>query len=272
MIESPNLSAYQSKILEKLNPEISKELLRIESLDIENKIAVFDMDGTLLDGDLGEAVFCYMKANGYELNLKWRDYLDLLERGNTFEAYTQMVKSFKGINARSVMNATRNLLKTNSNEIFFKEDDIEYKYPVPVVNIEMLNLIVYLKISKWKVSAISATSHIIVKEFTDSILKLEPLFVRGIRSEFYVTDNYEDLFTEELKGEITYREGKVKVLNEIFADTKPLLTAGDSLGDIELLNSTSNDGFAILCGKSNAHLNFLKKHINPEIKTVNFIY
>jgi phosphoserine phosphatase len=266
-----NSKIYISKILDRLNPLIKNEFLRIQDLNIPDseKIAAFDLDNTLINGDICESVFCYLKANNFELDLKWSDYLKLLDSGNFKKAYCDIITALKGLNIRTINSYVQTLINSNSIEIHFEEDGREYKYPLPKIKHDMINLIVLLKISGWKVSIISASSHIMVRKISDLLFKLNPEFVHGIKTEIEVTDNYEDLFTDKICGIITYSEGKSEQYKQLFGEIKPLITAGDSIGDIELINLTSEVGFSIICGNTISEMNSLKSLINQNIKTIN---
>jgi len=268
-----NLNQYKAKIREKLPTEIAAGLLKIENMELskEQNIAVFDLDGTLINGDIGESVFCYLKSIGHEFDLKWKEYLELIDKKEYQTAYIKIITTMKGLSVKVVSNAARRLITSNSDFIYFSEDGVEYTYPIPKEIPDMTHLIIYLKISGWKIAVISASGHISVRAVCESLFKLNPEFVRGVRTEIEVTDNYDDLYTDIIRGEITYGEGKVKVFHEIFGiDSKPLITAGDSHGDIDFMNLTSKKGFAIICGASSAHKVHLKSKLKSEIKTIDF--
>lgn len=267
-----NLNQYKAKILGRINPGLAAELYRIDGYDLapEEKIAAFDLDDTLIEGDIGEAVFCYIKAAGNDIPLKWKDYLEMIEAKEYERGYCDIITSMEGMNIKTIANSAKNLISSNSEIIIFTEDGIEYNYPIPKPIIEMQNLIVYLKISGWKISVISSSSQIAVRSVTDYLFKLYPEYVRGIKTEIYVTDNYDDLFTTKIQGTVPFREGKAEVFRDMFGDLQPLITAGDSRGDIELLNLTSDKGFAILCGKNLSNLEFLKNSISKNIKIIEF--
>ena len=267
-----NLNQYKAKILGRINPELAAELYRIDGYDIapEEKIAAFDMDGTLIEGDIGEAVFCYLKASGNDIPLKWKDYLEMIEAKEFKKGFCDIITSMEGMNIKTIANSAKNLISSNSEVITFTEDGIEYNYPIPKPIPEMQNLMVYLKISGWKISVISSSSHISVRSVTDFLFKLNPDYVRGIKTEIYVTDNYEDLFTAKVQGTVPFRKGKAEVFSDMFGNIQPLITAGDSLGDVELLNLTSEKGLVMLCGNNLSNREFLKNSISKNLKIVKF--
>ncbi len=268
-----NLEQYKSKIREKLRPQLAECLLSIEQKSIPNeqKIAAFDLDGTLINGDIGESTFCYLKSIGHEFDLTWSEYTDLLESGEKTLAYSKIITTMKGLLVKVVSNASRRLMTSQSDMIYFTENNKEHSYLIPKQIIDMHNLIVYLKISGWKVAVISASNHISVRAVCQELFKLKPDYIRGIRTEIEVNNNSEDFFTDVIKGHITYKEGKANVFRELFGqDAIPLLTAGDTEGDVELLNLTSPDGFAILCDNSSNSTSVLKQLIQSHIRTVEF--
>ena len=268
-----NLNQYKTKIREKLPNEIAASLLELENLELpdEQKIAVFDLDNTLINGDIGESVFCYLKSIGHEFDLKWKEYLELIDKKEYQNAYSNIITTMKGLSVKVVSNAARRLITSNSDSIYFSEDGIEYSYPIPKEIPDITHLIVYLKISGWKIAVISASSHISVRAVCETLFKLNPEYVRGVRTEIDVTDNYDDLYTDIIRGELSYGAGKVNVFHEMFGnDAKPLITAGDSLGDIDLMNLSSPNGFAIIRGASSAHRQHLKSKLRSDIKTIEY--
>lgn len=268
-----NLEHYKSKIRQKLSPILADALLSIEQMKIpdEQKIAAFDLDGTLINGDIGESTFCYLKSIGHEFDFTWSEYLELLKTCNHRLAYSKLVTTMQGLLVKVVSNASRRLITSKSDTIFFTENNIDYSYPIPKQVVEMHNLIVYLKISGWKIAVISASNHISVRAVCEELFKLKPDFIRGIRTEIEVSDNSEDYFTDIIKGQISYGIGKVEVFHQLFGSNAiPLITAGDSAGDIDLMNLTSTDGFALLCSSSTDSNLHLKAKIKSDIQLIEF--
>ncbi|MBX3044817.1 MAG: haloacid dehalogenase-like hydrolase [Candidatus Kapabacteria bacterium] len=268
-----NLTEYKNKIINKLRPNLKEAILELEMKNIcdDEKIAVFDLDNTLINGDIGDSLYCYLKSTGHEFDYKWSDYQAMLARKDYQNSYCDIITTMKGLNISTVYNAAKHLISTNSEIICFSEDGIEYEFPVPTPIPEMQILVTYLKISGWKVGVISASYHIAVKAVCESLFNLNPQFIRGVRTEIEVTEKYEDLITDIIKGTVTYRQGKADVFQELFGEgVKPLISAGDSHGDIELLNLTSQNGLIILCGKSLSNINFLKSKIESNAKFVDF--
>lgn len=263
---------YLEKILHKLPENIAEEIRRVES-DISKqneKIALFDFDGTLIYGDIGESIFTFLKANGHNIDFRWSEYLALVNNNELKKAYVQMVTSMKGINLNTVRNAARHLIKSSSSEIFFSEDGKNYTYPLPKSVSGMINIIYYLKLSGWKISVISASYHYAVREVCNELFKLSNEYIRGIKTELYVTDNYEDIITENVLQPIPVLKGKADVYKEMFANAKPLITAGNTTADKYLLELTADSGIAIISGMKNSERELVKKSIDKNIKTVDF--
>src|SRR3989338_658150 len=78
--------------------------------------AVFDLDDTLIIGDIGEAVFAQLLANGHRMSLTWNDY-QLLLRRNTFVAYTAVVQAMKGLRIADIEEAVRCVVDSGTGEI-----------------------------------------------------------------------------------------------------------------------------------------------------------
>lgn len=267
-----NLGAYSDKILDKLISGFQEQIIRIRNIEKHSKIAVFDMDGTLLDGDLEEAVYCFLIANNYPVKLKWSNYLEMLDREDYQNAYIALKKGLDGIKADAIMNFAEKLLSSKHSTIFFREGNIEYQYPIPKINHELYKLLIYLKINEWKIAVISASTQVLVRTLAENFLNLSTNYIRGTRSEFFVTEDCEDIFTDRITGIITYGQGKIDSFKEMFFDEKPMISAGDSEGDIELLNYTHKDGFVITCGKSQGNIQKLRNQLDADLHKVDFMY
>ena len=74
------------------------------------KIALFDLDNTLLIGDIGEAVFARLLADGAPLKCTWEEYQSFL-RCDVSAAYRLVVESMAGLTVREVEEATMKILK-----------------------------------------------------------------------------------------------------------------------------------------------------------------
>ncbi|MFA7625610.1 MAG: HAD family hydrolase [Candidatus Kapaibacterium sp.] len=262
-----NIEIYKEKIIRKINPKTAQIITRIEEsgIDDEEKIAVFDLDGTLIEGDIGDAIFCFLISSGYSFDFKWSNYQDMLAVKNYRNAYIDIVTTMKGMDVKTIVWAASALLKSNSNYFDFEEDGIKYSMQIPKPIPEMQYLLTYLKLSKWKISVISASSHIAVRTVCDKLFKLKPDYIRGIKTELEVSDEYIDLFTDRISGTVTYREGKAVNFRELFGnDAKPIITAGDSHGDIELLNLTPDNGLVLICSKTPEDIDFLRNNLNTK--------
>lgn len=246
--------------------ELLLEIASKENTNNEN-IAVFDLDRTLIEGDISDTVFAYFKSIGHKLNLGWDEFLKEIKL-NPRKLFLEFPTYFEGFEREFVIKATNEVLKHQTIE--FIENNNKYISVVPKPKEEFIWLIEYLQKLNFKIGVISASPEDIVKTITKHFFGLEGSEVVGIKSIFKI-HNEKELYTNQIILPTTVIEGKAEIYNQLF-DTKPLITAGDSLNDIFMLNLTAENGFSIICNKDKERRNIIKSKLNPNIKTIEIEY
>jgi phosphoserine phosphatase len=203
------------------------------------KIAVFDLDNTLLVGDIGEAVFAKLKLQGYMPEYRWEDYRRTLN-SNRREAYTGVVRAMSGLSERLVQRATLELFSRREGYLELDRSFIPVPYPHPL----MQHLVARLRDSGYQVYVISASNEISARLAVWKLFGIPPSNVFAIRqhSQFGV-------LTDQLVEPIPINEGKVEVFRKYIGETNPLITAGDSYLDIPMLRLTDPAGLTIWVGE-----------------------
>ena len=115
------------------------------------KIALFDLDNTLIIGDIGEAVFAHLLADEAPLKCTWEEYQSFL-RCDVSAACRLVVESMAGLTVREVEEATMKVLKKPAS--FIKAGNT--LVPVPKMHREMKKLVSLLRKLRYNIYVISA--------------------------------------------------------------------------------------------------------------------
>lgn len=244
-----------------LDRNLTRKIKEIIGEKSQNElVGAFDLDNTLLDGDIGEATFAYLKANGEFKDFSYANYLKEIESGNSEQAYFDMASSMKGLTIEKLIHATHTVLNKRGQIIEFKEYDKTFYAKAPSINRNLLNLILYLKANDFNINIISSSPDIVVKTVAQRLFGLNPENAIGVKNKI---EN--DVLTDELLEPIPIANGKAKVYKSIFNNTSPIITGGDSKNDLALLKLTTPNGIIIL--RKNGNLDILK---NSLPKNLNF--
>ncbi|MCK4836127.1 MAG: HAD family hydrolase, partial [Candidatus Aminicenantes bacterium] len=159
-------------IIEHLQPRINSH-----NPNVHQKIAVFDLDNTLLIGDIGDAVFAQLKKYESEqlltiqqkpMPLEWQEYRHLIHKGKQEKAYKRVVTCMAGLPLNTLLQTTRNIIHSTSNNIHINGDTV----PVPTVNPTLYSLIRYLKKKGFRIFIISASNHYSVRMIARELFDL----------------------------------------------------------------------------------------------------
>lgn len=181
-------------------------------------IAAFDADGTLWNTDLGEALFAYQIRNKL-VPLPpdpWEHYQNLKVQSSHEVAYLWLAQINKGLPIEQVR-------KWASLAV----DELQ---PVPLFK-EIKELIALLKSLECEIYIVTASIKWAVEPGA-TLVGLTPNNVIGIET---AVEN--GLVTERQKGPITYKRGKVDGLLHRTGGVAPFLCAGNTEGDLSLLES-----------------------------------
>lgn len=190
-------------------------------------IAAFDADGTLWDTDLGEGFFQY-KIDHKLVPLPedpWNYYVELKKKnGDPSDAYLWLAQILQ---KNSLSQARDWALQA-----------VSAAQPVPVFP-EQKRLIEFLLSKGVKVYIVTASVKWAVEPGA-TLLGLQHADVIGIETE--VVDGK---ITEKLKGIVTHRHGKARALLSATGGKHPFLTAGNTMGDLELMETSTDLKIAV---------------------------
>ncbi len=183
--------------------------------------AAFDADGTLWDADLGEALFDYQIRNRLvPLPPDPWDHYEGLKKNVSFPAaYLWLAQINKGLPLKQVQEWARIA--------------VEELMPVPVLQSQK-EIIAHLKARSVQVYIVTASVKWAVEPGAH-LLGLSPADVIGITTQI----DQSGVVTDRQGGPITFREGKVEALLEKTEGKPPLFAAGNTLGDLPLLESST---------------------------------
>lgn len=188
-------------------------------------VAAFDADGTLWDIDLGETFFNYQIDNALvELPPNpWNLYQDM-KAENPQKAYLWLAQICQN--------------KSLSQVHEWAKKAVEAQFPLPIF-LEQKKIIDIFLSRGVQVFIITASVKWAVEPGAE-ILGLQKDNVIGV--ETAIRDG---LITNQQKGLITYRQGKVDALLERTNGKKPFFCSGNTMGDFQLLQSATHLALAV---------------------------
>ncbi len=253
------------------------------NLPKKEKIVVFDMDNTLLIGDIGDATFAQLRIEEQEgpvtidntpIPLTWKDYETLLEEKGKVEAYTRVLTAMKGIPFRRLLEATCYVMELG------EQEDCDYlelegrRIPVPRINPVMAAVVNYLDFLGYTIYVISATNMYSTQWVVNHYFDIPFSRIFGLKPVIREDSKYGRVIGDVVEPPVTVGAGKVEAYRQLIGSAPPLISAGDSDSDLEMLDLTGPDGLVILVGseeRCDQLENRLKKpknifRLNPEKK------
>jgi HAD superfamily phosphoserine phosphatase-like hydrolase len=198
--------------------EVKAALYKVLQSQAARKTAVFDADGTLWHEDAGESFFKYQIQNSLAPGIQglkdpWH-YYKRLEEQNRSQAYSWLAQINAGMPEQQLRNQVREFYRHQ-----FKD-----KIPAPV-----LELIGDLKARQFEIWICSASIRWTLEPALD-FLGLDR--AKLIATEVEVDENGK--LTKKVVTPVPYIEGK-KYWVEKKLGEQPLMVAGNSMGDIDML-------------------------------------
>ena len=206
-----------------------------DALDQELKsnpcpVAAFDADGTLWDTDLGESFFQWQIRHCRDqfqvpmpLN-PWNHYRNMKASGDPRPAYLWLAQINEDLSLQKI--------KT------WAEQAVSAQEPLPIFP-DQRKLIEWLLQNKVEVFIITASVKWAVEPGAKR-LGISEDHVLGVSTKI---EN--DLATSHPAGAITYREGKIQALLERTKGVKPFLSCGNTMGDVFLLENSTQLSLAV---------------------------
>jgi phosphoserine phosphatase len=216
---------------------LRSSIRRVTSLS-SRPIAAFDLDNTLISGDIGDALFASLARNGRTPSLRWGEYEELLRTKKT-TAYRRVVAALDGLSVKEVEHQLGSILGASSRTIVCDGVSV----PVPRPRRFMKGLVQELQTSGWEVYVISASAQAAAESASGYFFGIPRERVLGVRS---VIDR--GRFTRELVEPAPVGAGKADVYRASIGSERPLLVAGDSMLDLPMMDLASSVGICLWCG------------------------
>ena len=204
---------------------------------VKNQYAAFDLDNTLLIGDIGEAVFAMLVKKNIVKIFGWDDYQNLIETDRE-KAYFKVIEVMDNLELSVVENITHEIIRTDDIEIELDE----YKIPIPKPNTLMRKIVTLLNTSGIAVNVVTASNSVSAEIICWEYFSIPASNVFGARVDINDNKRIKTKFNE-----VPYGKNKVDVLKREFKD-KPVFTAGDANWDRFLLSYTTQNGIRLWTG------------------------
>ncbi len=253
----PKAPQSQARIPEPLLERIHR-IERAVTDPRQPKIAAFDLDNTLLIGDIGDAVLVQLKidekttplsVDKTPIPLTWKEYEFLIREKGKKVAYKEAVTAAAGIPLETFIQTTRRVMATDSPELVLPDEDV--KVPVPRPNPIMQALVKHLEKLDYRIFVVSASNHYSVCDVAETYFGIPGKNVFGMKPTLIKNPQHGLLIGDGIDGPITVSEGKVEAYRLLAGNVPPLLTAGDSTTDFEILNLVDQKGLCIWVGDNN---------------------
>ena len=238
--------------------ELSENLSRIMKHTDRTNIAAFDMDDTLLVGDIGDAVLAQLIFENKLPSSYWLHYATLLKEDKP-KAYKYAVTALAGLNVYAVYNATNNLLNSSHSEIFL--EDIDVRVPIPKPDPILQSLIIKLQHSGFEVYLVSATNYWTVKIVGAEYYGLPESNIVGMKTKLIPNSSGGEI-TANLLEPTPMGEGKAIIMKKI--TDRLTIAAGNSKQDFELLQMVDENGLVIWVGNDTSLVNSLRAFLGDK--------
>jgi phosphoserine phosphatase len=219
----------------------------------DERVALFDLDGTLLIGDIGDAVFAYLILEGHRLPLSWKEYQRLL-RSHKSKAYCSVVEAMSGLETETLVRATIAVMNFKSENLVIGADLVSIPKPRPLLS----QFLLLLREFQYQIYVISASNHISVQRVAAEWFNIPPTHAFGIQAR-----TCEGRFTSDLLHPIPVGPGKTEVFKLAAGPAIPLITGSDSAQDLPMLRLTHPAGFSLWVGENKREFEVVVENIRP---------
>ncbi|MCB0309517.1 MAG: haloacid dehalogenase-like hydrolase [Bdellovibrionales bacterium] len=203
-------------------------------------VAAFDADGTLWEIDMGEVFFEYQIENNLLPGLRkdaFAHYFSLFKTHSPQTAYLWLAQINKGVSPEQMLNWSRECAK---------------KTEVPFISFQK-ELVDFFHEHQIEVFVVTASIRYAVAGAAE-MLGIDFDHVLGVDVEVR-----ENLLTDEQRGPITWKEGKMLALQNRLNGRKPVFCSGNTMGDLHLLEFSS-DVRLVIAKASIDHKNYATEH------------
>ncbi len=266
------LPGYRRK---KNSPEVPQELKKkIRGLySTGTKRAVFDLDNTILNGDIGDALFCRLKnlemqervrVDGKLIGLTWDSYMGMIKQGEKELAYRRVTECMEYVPESLIADLTRELMNSDFRHIEHSGEHI----PIPHIDPGMRSIIDFLIIEKFDIYVISASNSTSVKVIAEEYLDLEKDKAFGIDSERHIDEDGREILSEVLKDPVPVNSGKADLYRALISNEMPLIVSGDAELDLPMLDLVDDGGLVLWRGDEGREWEQLKNLLGGRVEVL----
>ncbi len=196
---------------------------------VNNKLAIFDADGTLWSEDLGYDFFHYQISKKLILKPSWMEQFDNIYKNNAAQICAQIVQCNEGVLLKDYLSWFQDFLKEKPINIFSFQK-------------ELIDILQKLDV---QIFVISASPQWIVQE----ALKYYNFPIKqtiGIQTQIV-----NERITDQLIPPLSIKEGKVEAFLNITDGTYPFFVSSNSISDLALLESATHIRWAVIKTQEN---------------------
>jgi phosphoserine phosphatase len=243
-------SIYQSEVIQCLLEQ--EQCSRKSHLGGKNQIALFDLDNTLITGNIGNAVFAQLLIDGFPLSLTWKEYQRLYNEDPGF-ANMEAVRTMEGITMEHIIHVSKQVLQSDHQFLICEDECVR----LPKPNLFMQEIIRLLRDWRYSVFIVSSSSDISAK-IAGSVLFDVPINnIAGITPMVIGK-----IFTRNLLEPIPVGIGKVAQYRLMSGDHMSMIVAASSELDIPLLHLCDPDGIVMIVGENQELYENAKKELS----------
>ncbi len=229
-----------------LKANLEKFFDTLEGIDNKDRIAIFELNNTLLLGSITDAAVAYLLENEIDINFKWSKYQERLTNGKEQTAYIKASQAFAGMEIGCVKRFADVVLNMKDDNITFFEDDTVYKVAVPRINPHFKLIVNLLKEQGFKIYVVSMSNQYLV-ETVAARLAIPAKHCLGIKHKMTKFDDIEVLSTDILEP-IHFSNDTIQIYKQQIAENLPLFFAGSSDTALALIEPGASKGFILWTG------------------------
>ena len=204
----------------KLQEALKEQILATQKATPGPHYAAFDADGTLWDSDLGEQFFQYQIDHCNLAKLKgvdpWDYYLTTKEV-DPVKAYLWLAQISEGVPLAQVREWAKECVEKKGARIFQSQ-----KKWIQWLQSQNIEVFIVTASIQW---AVEPAGELVGIPFENVI---------GIQTQI----DDKGVVTSDLKGVVTWRDGKAKAILERTQGVRPIFCSGNTYGDIALLETS----------------------------------
>jgi phosphoserine phosphatase len=231
-------SIYQSEVIQCLL-ELEQRFGESRFSD-KNRIALFDLDNTLIVGDIGDAVFAQLLVDGVPLPLTWKEY-QILCKEDPVSAYVEVVRAMEGRKIEQIIQVSKRVLQSEDEFLVCENEAVR----LPKPNLLMKEIVRLLREWHYSIFIVSASNDISAKIAGSVLFDIPINNIAGIKPMMH---NHK--LTCDVLEPIPVGIGKVSQYRLMSGDRMPLIVASDSELDLPLFHLCDPDGIAIVVGEN----------------------